>query len=447
MNEVRKANLKADLARLAGPIFIETLLVMTMGAVDTFMLSQYSDHAVAAVGVVNQLVMFAFLIFQITNMGTSVLCSQYLGAGQRNKMIQVTGVAIMLNLILGIAVSLLLYLGAPLLLELMGLRPELMQYGLPYMKIVGIFAFFQALHLTISASLRADHKAIYPMLVVIVVNVVNIIGNYGLIFGHFGLPALGVEGAAFATAFSRGTAMVLLFIILFTKHIRYFPLQLFTPFPWKEVRNLLKIGIPSAGENMSYDMQQVVVTYFINQIGNDALTTRTYVVNIVMFTYLFCICISQGSAISIGHLVGEHKVKAAYILGKFSMRLAVIITFLLSVGCAFLGDMIFPHLTDNAHVIALGCMILFFDIMLEVGRAINLYATTVLRATGDIYFPFILGVVCQWLVGVGLSYAFGLHLGWGLVGMWIAFILDENIRGTVFIWRWRSMKWAKKAFV
>ncbi len=447
MNEVRKANLKADLARLAGPIFIETLLVMTMGAVDTFMLSQYSDHAVAAVGVVNQLVMFAFLIFQITNMGTSVLCSQYLGTGQRHKMIQVTGVAIMLNLILGIAVSLLLYLGAPLLLELMGLRPDLMQYGLPYMKIVGIFAFFQALHLTISASLRADHKAIYPMLVVIVVNVVNIIGNYGLIFGHFGLPALGVEGAAFATAFSRGTAMVLLFIILFTKHIKSFPLQLFTPFPWREVRNLLKIGIPSAGENMSYDMQQVVVTYFINQISNDALTTRTYVVNIVMFTYLFCICISQGSSISIGHLVGEHKVKAAYILGKYSMRLAVIITFLLSVGCAFLGDMIFPHLTDNANVIALGCTILFYDIMLEIGRAINLYATTVLRATGDIYFPFILGVVCQWLVGVAFSYFFGLHLGWGLAGMWIAFILDENIRGAIFIWRWRSMKWAKKAFV
>ncbi len=442
-----KISLKKDLSRLAGPIFIETLLVMTMGAVDTFMLSQYDDHAVAAVGVVNQLVMFSFLIFQVINIGTSVLCSQYLGAGKRKKMVQVTGVALLLNLVFGIAVSALLYFGAEGLLTLMGLRPELMKFGLPYMKIVGMFAFFQALHLTVSASLRADHKAIYPMLVVIVVNIVNICGNYGLIFGHFGLPALGVQGAAIATAFSRGTAMVLLFIVLFTKHIHSFPLVLFTPFPWGEVKNLLKIGLPSAGENMSYDMQQVVLTYFINQIGNDELTTRTYVVNIVMFVYLFCICMAQGGAISIGHLVGEHKPKAAYILGKFVMKWSVIVGFAMSVGFALCGSKIFPLLTDNPRVIELGCTILFCDILLEIGRTINIYATTVLRATGDVYFPFYLGVVIQWGVGVVCGYLFGLEWQWGLVGMWIAFALDENIRGIIFIWRWNSMKWAKKAFV
>lgn len=445
--EQRKINLKKDLAKLAGPIFIETLLVMTMGAVDTFMLSRYSDHAVAAVGVVNQLVMFSFLIFQIVNLGTSVLCSQYLGAGLREKMVQVTGVALLLNLVLGSVVSAGLYFGAEGLLHLMGLRPELMKYGLPYMEIVGIFAFFQALHMTISASLRADHKALYPMLVVVVVNIVNIVGNYGLIFGNLGMPALGVEGAAIATAFSRGVAMVLLFIVLFTKHIHSFPLRLFTPFPWEEVRNLVKIGLPSAGENMSYDMQQVVLTYFINKLGNDELTTRTLVVNIVMFVYLFCICMSHGGAISIGHLVGEHKPKAAYIMGKFVMKLSVAVTLTLSVACAFCGDSIFPHLTDNPRVIALGCTILFYDILLEVGRTINIYATNVLRATGDVNFPFYLGIVFEWGVGVLFGYLFGLEFGWGLVGMWIAFALDENIRGVIFVWRWRSMKWAKKAFV
>lgn len=442
-----KIDLKKDLRKLAGPIFIEVLLVMTMGAVDTFMLSQYDDHAVAAVGVVNQLVMFSFLIFQIINMGTTVLCSQYLGAGLRNKMIQVTGFALILNFLFGILVSAGLYFGAGTLLTLMGLRPELMKFGLPYMKIVGMFAFFQAMHLTISASLRADHKAIYPMLVVIVVNIVNIGGNYGLIFGNFGLPALGVQGAAIATAFSRGTAMVLLFIILFTKHIRSFPISLFTPFPWTEVKNLMKIGLPSAGENMSYDLQQVVITYFINKIGNDELTVRSYVVNIVMFGYIFCICMAQGGSISIGHLIGEHKPKAAFIMGKYVLKWSLIVGVIFSTTFAFCGDKIFPYLTDNPHIIALGCTILFWDILLEIGRTVNIYATTVLRATGDVYFPFYLGVIIQWGVGVVAGYVLGLDLEWGLVGMWIAFILDENIRGAVFIWRWNSMRWVKKSFV
>lgn len=445
-------NLKRDLARLAMPIFIETLLITLMGGVDTFMLSQYSDHAVAAVGLVNQLIVFAFLIFQIINVGTSVLCSQYIGAGQRGRMVQVTGVAMLLNLVLGIVMSAFLYFAAPQLLTVMGLRPELMQYGLPYMRIVGMFVFFQAIHTTISASLRADDKAIYPMIAVFIVNIVNVIGNYGLIFGHFGFPALGVEGAAMATAFSRGTAMVLLLIILFRKHIRMSAFVHVIMHPrgtgsLPEVRNLLKIGLPSAGENMSYNAQQVVLTYFINRIGNDELTTFTYITNIVMFVYIFCICMAQAGAISIGHIVGEHKPKAAYILGKYVMKVSLIVTLSLSLLSVLCGKPIFTILTDNPAVISLGCTILLVNIGREFGRTINIYATNVLRATGDVNFPFYVGVCVQWTAGVLCGYFFSLVLGWGLVGMWLAFILDENIRGLIFIWRWKSMKWAKKAFV
>ncbi len=443
----KRVSLKGELSRLAMPIFIETLLITLMGGVDTFMLSQFSDNAVAAVGLVNQLVVFTFLVFQIVNLGTSVLCSQYIGAGQRGRMVQVTGVALILNLVLGVLMSVLLYAYARPLLEVMGLRPELMQYGLPYMEIVGIFVFFQALHMTVSASLRADNKAIYPMLVVCVANVVNIIGNYALIFGHWGMPALGVEGAAISTAFARGVSMVCLFVVLFARHIPSFPLSQFSPFPWIEVRRLLKIGIPSAGENMSYNIQQIVIVYFINRLGNDELTTFTYINNVVMFVYIFCICMAQAGAISIGHIVGEKKPQAAYILGKYVMKVSIVVTLLLSVLSALCGEWIFEALTDNAHIIAMGCMLLYVNIGREFGRVINIYATNVLRATGDVNFPFYVGVALQWTAGVLCGYLFGLGFGWGLVGMWIAFILDENIRGAIFIWRWRSMKWAKKSFV
>ena len=257
---------------------------MMLGAVDTVMLSQHSDNSVAAVGVVNQLIMFAFLIFEVINIGTSVLCSQYLGARMHKNMVQVVGVSLILNLVFGLFVSAILHYGATSLLSMMGLRPELMEYGVSYMKIVGAFAFFQAISLTISASLRSANKAVYPMMVTVVVNILNIIGNYSLIFGKYGMPALVVEGAAISTAFARGVSMVILFVILFRKHIPRFPLSYFCPFPFVELKNLLKIGVPSAGENMSYSFSQVVLTYFINMLGNEALATRTYVVNIVMFS-------------------------------------------------------------------------------------------------------------------------------------------------------------------
>lgn len=440
-------SVRRNLARLAVPIFIETLLIMMLGAVDTVMLSQYSDNSVAAVGVVNQLVMFAFLIFEVINIGTSVLCSQYLGAKMQKNMVQVVGVSLVLNLVFGLLVSAVLHYGATFLLSLMGLRTELMDYGVDYMEIVGAFAFFQAISLTISASLRSADKAVYPMLVTVVVNVLNIIGNYSLIFGRFGMPALGVEGAAISTAFARGVSMVILFVILFRKHISRFPLSYFRPFPFAELRNLLKIGIPSAGENMSYSFSQVILTYFINMLGNEALATRTYVVNMVMFVYLFAIAMAQGGAICIGHLVGKKKIRAAYLLGKYVMRISILVSLVLSCIWALMGHALFGWMTDNPEIVRLGTVILFVDVILEVGRAINIYATNALRATGDVNYPFYVGFAVQWSVAVGCGYLFGIHWGWGLVGMWCAFLLDENIRGIIFVQRWNSLKWARKGFV
>ena len=448
MVESRKQEtIRQNLRKLVVPIFIETLLIMMLGAVDTIMLSQYSDDAVAAVGVVNQLVMFSFLIFEVINLGTSVLCSQYLGAKLHNKVVQVVGVSLLLNVFIGLSVSAILYFGAPFLLHLMGLRDSLMVYGVSYMEIVGAFAFFQALSLTISASLKSADKAIYPMMVVVVVNVLNIIGNYALIFGKFGMPALGVDGAAISTAFARGVSMVILFVLLLKKHISRFPLAYFRPFPWVEMKNLLKIGLPSAGENMSYSLSQVVLTYFINMLGNEALAARTYVVNVVMFVFLYTIAMAQGGAICIGHLVGKKKIKGAYLLGKYVMRMSVLVSVSLSCVWALMGRNIFSWLTDNPEIIRLGVMVLYVDILLEIGKAINIYATNALRATGDVNYPFYVGVVVQWGVAVGCGYLFGLQWGWGLVGMWLAFLLDENIRGIIFVRRWNSLKWAKKGFV
>lgn len=443
---IQQTNIKRGLTKLVVPIFIETLLIMMLGAIDTVMLSQYSDESVAAVGVVNQIVMFAFLIFEVINIGTSVLCSQYLGAKLQQKMVQVVGVSLLLNLVVGLIVSAILHFGAVPLLNWMGLRPELLQYGIGYMEIVGAFAFFQAISLTISASLRSANKAIYPMLVTVLVNIMNIIGNYILIFGKFGFPAMGAEGAAISTSIARGVSMVVLFVILFRKHISRFPLALFRPFPWIELKNLLKIGIPSAGENMSYSFSQVVITYLINILGNNALATRTYTVNIVMFVYLFAIAMAQGGAISIGHLVGQNKIRAAYLLGKFVMRISILVSLILSCIWAVCGHAIFSILTNNEEIIKLGVTILMIDVFVEIGRTVNIYATNALRSAGDVNFPFYLGVIVQWSVSVGLSYMLGIYWGWGLVGMWVAFLFDENIRAIVFVKRWNSMKWAKKSF-
>lgn len=444
---MKYGNLTKQLTSLAGPIFIETLLVMMLGAVDTFMLSRHSDNSVAAVGVVNQLMNLVFLLFEVISLGTSILCSQYIGAKRRDKVIQVVGISLIFNLISGLLISVFLLFFAEDLLLMMGLRPDLMQYGLPYMKIVGGFAFFQAISLSLSAALRSADKAKYPMYVSVIVNILNIIGNYTLIFGKFGMPALGVEGAAISTSFCRFVSVVLLFIILFKKHIPSFPKKLFTPFPWGELKNLLKIGVPSAGEHMSYSLSQVVITYFINMISNEALATRTYIVNIVMFTYIFALSMAQGGAILIGHLVGMKKINAAYTIGKRVMRLGAAISVSLNLVTAIFGPQILSMLTSDPWIISTGATILWIEIILEHGRALNFFGVNALRSAGDIYFPVIIGIIVMWGIQVVGSYLLGITLGWGLIAMWAVFALDENIRGLIFVRRWNSFKWVGKEFL
>ena len=440
-------SLKHQLKVLTVPVFIEMALVMMLGAVDTVMLSRYSDNSVAAVGLDNQLISLVFLVYQFFSMGAAILCAQYIGAGLRKRLVQVVGMALTVNLMLGLTVSALLFFYAEQLLNLMGLRPELMGDGLVYLRLTGALSFFQALSLTFSASLRSADKVIYPMVVTGIVNVLNILGNYALIFGHWGCPQLGVEGAAIATAASRAIATVLLAAIHFKVHIPRFPLHYFRPMPWQELKNLLHIGIPAMSENISYSLSQVVITFFINQISNEALAARTYCHNMIMFVYLFCISITQGGDILVGHLVGQQRHQAAYILGNYFFRWSMVITLTGSVLLALTGRSILSAFTDNPEIITMGVWVFVIDVFLEVGRTANIFAVGTLRATGDAVYPVIIGIIFQWSIAVGLSYLIGIPLGFGLVGMWVGFALDENIRGIILMRRWRSGKWKTKGFV
>ena len=444
---MRYGSLTKLLVSLALPIFIDTLLVMTLGAADTFMLSRYSDESVAAVGLVNQLVNIVFIIFQVISMATSILCSQYVGAGQRDRVLQVMGISILFNFLIGMAFSAVLYGKATDLLGTMGVREELFSQSFSYMRIVGAFAFFQAVSLSAAAALRSVDMAHYPMFVSGLVNVINIVGNYALIFGKFGLPALGVQGAAISTVACRALSSVLLLCLLFRKYVVRLPKGLFRPFPWQEAGKLFKVGIPSAGEQMSYSLSMVVVTYFINFLGNDELATRTYAHTITTFVYLFSLAAAQGGAIVIGHLAGMKKYDAAFALGRRVLRVSVAVTFVLSFITACFGHTIFSMLSDNEHIIRMGSLVLWVDILVEVGRAINLFGVNSLRSAGDIYYPVTVGIIVCWTVAVGGSWLLGIGLHGGLIALWCALILDENIRGLIFIRRWKSRKWTSKSLV
>lgn len=436
-----------SLYQLTWPIFIELLLFMLMGNIDTFMLSAYSDESVAAVGVSNQILALIVLLFGFITAGTSVLVAQYRGARENQKANELSYVSILVNLIFGLILSGFLILNSTMLLKMMDLPSELMGPATSYTNIVGGFIFFQALIMTLAAILRSNGFTKESMIVTILMNVLNVIGNAIFIFGLAGAPVLGEVGVAISTSFSRMVAFLFLAYFVYKRLGNVFFMRIKKSDTIIYLKKLLKIGVPSAGEQLSYQSSQIAITFFISSLGTIALTTKVYATNVNMFVYLCSIAIGQGTMIIIGQMVGAGKFKEAYERCVRSLKISILLSIIFAVVFSLAADPIFRLFTSNEEIIAISKTIMMLTIILEPGRAYNIVVINSLRAAGDVKFPVYIGILSMWGVAVPLSYLLGIYFELGLPGIWIAFATDEWLRGILMYRRWRSRKWEKYSLV
>ncbi|MCA0148996.1 MULTISPECIES: MATE family efflux transporter [Rossellomorea] len=432
---------------LTWPIFIEIFLHMLMGNADTLMLSQYSDDSVAAVGVSNQILSLIIVMFGFVATGTAILVAQHLGADENRMAGEVSIVSIAVNLLFGLLLSIALVFFSKPILSSMDLPRSLMDEASSYLRIVGGFAFIQALIMTAGAIMRSYGYTKDAMYITIGMNIINVIGNYLFIFGPFGVPVLGVEGVAISTITSRLIGFIVSIIVIKKRIPTALPFRRLLNLPLSHVKNLLRIGIPSAGEHLSYNGSQMVITYFIASIGTNALTTKVYAQNLMMFIFLFSVAISQGTQIIIGHMIGARDFDSAYERCLKSLKIAIIISLIMAGVFSVAAEPLLRIFTSNEEIISLGKTLIYLTIILEPGRSFNLVVINALRATGDVRFPVYMGILSMWGVSVTLSYILGISFGLGLIGIWISFIADEWLRGIIMLKRWRSKKWIHKRFI
>jgi putative MATE family efflux protein len=433
-----------SLFSLTWPIFIEVSLYMLMGNADTLMLSQYSDNSVAAVGVSNQILNLLIVMFSFIATGTTIIISQFLGSQKNKEAQEVAYVSIGANFVISFVISAAVFLAAVPLLQLMGLSGELMPDAKIFLQIVGGLSFIQALIMTYSAILKSYGFTKETMYVTIGMNVLNIIGNYFVIFGPFGFPVLGVTGVAISTSIARVIGLAAMVFIVKKRIGLALSLKKMFTVHKEHLRKLLKIGIPSAGEQLSYNGSQMIVTYFIAIMGAQALTTKVYTQNIMMFIILFGTAISQGTQILISRNIGAKQFEKAYHRCMKSLYWAIGIATATSILISLFSKQIVGIFSSNPDIIATATLLIIMTIILEPGRSFNVVIINSLRAAGDAKFPVYMAMLSMWFIGLPIAYILGIHLGYGLVGIWISFIVDEWFRGILMYRRWRSRIWVEK---
>jgi len=370
------------------PTLIELLFFMLMGTIDTFMLSHYSDFAVGA-------------------------------------------------LLTTLIVSL-----APNLLRLVQTEEVLFEGSLSYLRVVGLSLFFVAMSNIITASLRSYGHAKYITYVVIVANIANIIGNAILINGYFGFPRLGILGAALSTLIVR-SMMVVVYMIIAYKVIGLRPSHL--KFSLDTTKQVLKIGLPSALESWTYTLMQAIILSMINTLGAEFTTARTYINTILTYIYIFSLAFAAANAVMTGYYIGERDFNKAH---KETLKTAFrsfIVVFLMTLLINLLSGVILGFFTNNQVIINTARQILWIALILEFSRSLNLIFIQALRSAGDTTFPLVMAIISMFGVAVTFAYLLGIHLSLGLMGIYIAYAMDETIRGIMMYTRWQSRRWENKS--
>jgi len=438
---------KTPLLLLAGPMFLELFLNTMLNNVDTLMLSHYDEYAVGAVGNANTIMFMMNILFNVIATATSVVVAQYLGAKQYDRMNMIYTLSVVVNLVVGLVLSVIFCAANPLIMNFLQVSKEMRPYSMIYIYIVGGGGFISAVFNVMLQILRCNGYTSIGMWVTFAINIVNIGGNYLFLYGPLKFLGMGVAGVAISTVVARLIAVTALLVFFYATKTGRLSLKYLNPFPKKLLVKMVKIGLPSGGENLTYNLYQTTLLSFVNGMGNDSVNARAYCNSLIAFAMIFSNAAAMSTQIITGHLVGAGKSDEAYRRVFKTLRTSMPITIALATANALLCRYTLQFFTQNQNIIALGQMIMIADIFVETGRCLNMTFVSSLKAAGAYVFPLIMGLCCNWGLGLTTGYLLGVRLGIGVAGIFAGTATDECIRGLIVMYYWYKKKWLGKSVV
>ncbi|WP_187434068.1 MATE family efflux transporter [Paenibacillus methanolicus] len=427
---------KLGLWRLSWPIGIELMLQFLMGTVDTLMVSRIGDNAVSAVGVSNQILQAAMMLFTVVNAGAGAILARMWGARQWDKARKTAAIAIQVNIAFGLAGGAFFAFGSGWVLRLMGVPGEVRGYASDYLAIVGTALIVITLHLVVNALIRNTGNTKGPMVITVAMNGMHLLLNYALIFGAGSIPAIGVEGSALSTVISRLAALAAALFVLWRTFRPRLGRADFRGAGRGLMREILAIGLPVSVTAMSWGFSQLVLLAVISSLGPVPLAAYTYLQTVEQFPWMIASAVGGALAIQIGHWHGaglHERVRRGPLRAIQAGTLLILVS---SAGLWLAGEPVLRLFTGDEAVIAASLPLLALCIAWQALRVIPFCLSGALNVVGGARPVAAMSVIGMWFVSTGGAYAFGAAFGWGLKGVLLAMILDEIARGVCFAFLW-----------
>ena len=405
---------------LAVPVVVAEMSWVTMGTVDILMVRALGPSAIGAVGV-GSMLFLALAVFGIgVLLGLDTVIAQSFGAGQRDECHRWFVHGVVMSVMLTIPLTLVAWV-AIARLDLWGFDLTVLNLTEPYLRIVTWSVLPLLLYTAFRRYLQAMGVVKPTMVILLTANLVNVLANWMLIHGNLGAPALGVDGAGWATFISRSyLALGLLSVVVWRDARTDYGLRRVS---WvierSRLRQLLWLGLPAA---MQVTLEVGVfsaASALAGRLAPVALAAHQITLNMASFTFMVPLGLASAAAVRVGHAVGRQDTYGANQAGWTAVMLGVFCMAFASAIFLLIPSRLMGLFTVDLTVVDLGVTLLFVAAIFQIFDGLQGVLTGALRGIGDTRTPMFLNLAGHWAFGLPLGYTICFVLGYGVVGLWI----------------------------
>ncbi|NJN19584.1 MAG: MATE family efflux transporter [Oscillochloris sp.] len=442
---------RSKVFKLALPAVGEQLLNTLVGMADIYLVGNLSlaaitllgyDSAAAltAVGLGNQMTWVAMVLFMAVGVGATALVARAVGADDRRTKARVVHQSLMLAVVVGLLAMLGGIFGAGSFLRLLNAPAESFLAATHYMQITAAAFVPTALLLVGTALLRGAGDTRTPLLVMLGINAANIAISWLLVNGQFGLPALGVEGAAVGTAVARGVGGIFLLGLLLRGHSGL-KLAVNLRIDHDMARRLARIGLPTGIEQMIFQSALLIFVRFVTDQGAASYAAHNIAITIESLSFLPGLGYAAACSALVGQALGARDPNEAEDAALEALWQGGLMMTLIGATMVIFPEAWIRIFVSDPEIIAAAIDPLRAAGLVQPALAVSFICLGCLRGAGDTRWPMFSRILTTWVVRLPLTVLLVSWLGLGLPGVWLAMCTDFTLQAILSLYRFNSRRW------
>lgn len=425
---------------LAYPVMLSQLGQVMVGVADSMMVGRLGAETLAAASLANS-IFFVVMMFGIgVSMAITPLVAAADGEGKSKRIARVFKHGFVINAFSGCVLFLIILMAAPGLYYLN--QPiEVVNLAIPYLGIITLslipFMFFQTFK-QFTEGLSQTRQA---MAVTIFCNVINVFLNWVMIYGHLGFPAMGLNGAGWATLISRILMGLMIFYYVWNSK-RYQSYKIgfgFKKLSFPLMSKMLQIGVPT-GLQFTFEVGAFsAAAIMMGWIGVNALAAHQIAINLASISYMMASGLSAAAMVRVGNQLGRNDIKTLREIGFTSFAMVVIFMLFFAVALIAFRNFLPMLYIDELPVIEMTASLLVIAGLFQLSDGIQVVGLGALRGMADVKIPTIITLIAYWGVGLPLGYFLAFHLGLKEQGIWYGLLVGLTSTGILLIYRFNHL--------